>query len=59
MMMDFSPLPWGEGGESIEPGEGFLPGKPRNFGIRVQYASAPVADARNVPNFCATGFSVG
>ena len=24
-MMDFSPLPWGEGGESSEPSEGFLP----------------------------------
>jgi hypothetical protein len=33
-MMDFSPLPWGEGGESSEPGEGFLPTEPRNFGIR-------------------------
>jgi hypothetical protein len=24
MMIDFSPLPWGEGGESSEPGEGFF-----------------------------------
>ena len=37
-MIDFSPLPWGEGGESSEPGEGFLRMAPRNFGIRV-YAS--------------------
>ena len=36
-MTDFSPLPWGEGGESSEPGEGFLPTEPRNFGIRVQW----------------------
>jgi hypothetical protein len=35
--MDFSPLPWGEGGESSEPGEGFLHPEPRNFGIRVQF----------------------
>jgi hypothetical protein len=35
-MMDFSPLPWGEGGESSELGEGFLPKGPRNFGIRVK-----------------------
>ena len=35
-MTDFSPLPWGEGGESSEPGEGFLPTEPRNFGIRVK-----------------------
>jgi len=34
-MMDFSPLPWGEGGEGSEPGEGFLPTEPRNCGIRV------------------------
>jgi hypothetical protein len=34
-MMDFSPLPWGEGGESSEPGEGFLPIEPLNFGMRV------------------------
>jgi len=38
-MMDFSPLPWGEGGESSEPGEGFLPTEPRNFGIRVNSTS--------------------
>ena len=24
-MVDFSPLPWGEGGESSEPGEGLVP----------------------------------
>jgi len=35
-MIDFSPLPWGEGGESSEPGEGFLHTEPRNFGIRVK-----------------------
>jgi hypothetical protein len=35
-MIDFSPLLWGEGGESSEPGEGFLPSEPRNFGIRVK-----------------------
>jgi hypothetical protein len=34
-MMDFGPLPWGEGGESSEPNEGFLPTEPRSFGIRV------------------------
>jgi hypothetical protein len=34
-MIEFSPLPWGEGGESSEPGEGFLPTEPRNVGIRV------------------------
>ena len=28
-MIEFSPLPWGEGGESSEPGEGFLPTEPR------------------------------
>jgi hypothetical protein len=33
-MIDLSPLPWGEGGESSEPGEGFLPTELRNFGIR-------------------------
>ena len=32
-LIDFSPLPWGEGGESSEPGEGFRPAKFRNFGI--------------------------
>jgi hypothetical protein len=37
-MMDFSPLPWGEGGESSEPGEGFLPTEPRNFGFWVHAA---------------------
>jgi len=35
MLVDFCPLPWGEGGESSEPSEGFLPTEPRNFGIRV------------------------
>ncbi len=35
-MIDFSPLPRGEGGESGEPGEGFLLIEPRNFGIWVQ-----------------------
>ncbi len=30
------PLPWGEGGERSEPGEGALPLEPRNFGIRAQ-----------------------
>ena len=35
MMINFSPLPWGEGGESSEPGEGFLPTEPRDRGIRV------------------------
>jgi hypothetical protein len=35
-MIDFSPLPWGEGGESSEPGEGFLPTEPRDFGIRIE-----------------------
>ena len=35
-MIGFSPLPWGEGGESSEPGEGFLLTEPRNFGIRVE-----------------------
>jgi hypothetical protein len=34
-MIDFSPLRWGEGGESSEPGEGFRHREPRNFGIRV------------------------
>ena len=39
-MMGLSPLPWGEGGESSEPGEGFLRGEPRgNFGIRDWFAS--------------------
>jgi len=33
-MINLSPLPWGEGGESSEPGEGSLPSDPRNFGIR-------------------------
>jgi len=33
-MIDFSPLPWGEGGESSEPGEGSLHTEPRKFGIR-------------------------
>ena len=28
---DQRPSPWGEGGESSEPGEGFLPVEPRNF----------------------------
>jgi len=37
-MMDFSPLPWGEGGESSEPGEGFILTEPRNLGIRVEEA---------------------
>jgi hypothetical protein len=32
-MIDVSPLPRGEGGESSEPGEGPLPAEPRNFGI--------------------------
>jgi len=31
-MIDFSPLPWGEGGESSAPGEGFLPTETRSFG---------------------------
>ncbi|SPE22077.1 hypothetical protein SBA2_10019 [Acidobacteriia bacterium SbA2] len=39
-MIGFSPLPWGEGGESSEPGEGFLPTEPRNFGIRDKLGSA-------------------
>jgi len=39
-MIDFSPLLWGEGGESSEPSEGSLPTEPRNFGIRVQYVKA-------------------
>jgi len=34
MTNDLGPLPWGEGGESSEPGEGFLHIDPRNFGIR-------------------------
>ncbi|SPE26361.1 hypothetical protein SBA2_30026 [Acidobacteriia bacterium SbA2] len=45
-MIDSSPLPWGEGGESSEPGEGFLPTEPRNFGFRVKsiwsYSRKPV-----------------
>ena len=41
-MMDFSPLPWGEGGESSEPSEGFLPTEPRNFGIRVELSALPI-----------------
>ena len=42
-MIDLSPLPWGEGGESSEPGEGFLPTEPRNFGFRVKRTfTAPV-----------------
>ncbi len=44
-MIDFSPLPWGEGGEGSEPGEGFLPTEPRNFGIRVESKPAPKAPA--------------
>jgi hypothetical protein len=32
-LINSCPLPWGEGGESGEPGEGFLPTKPRNCGI--------------------------
>jgi hypothetical protein len=36
-MMDSSPLPWGEGGESSEPGEGLLRTNPRNFGIQVYF----------------------
>jgi hypothetical protein len=35
-MIDFSPRPWGEGGESSDPSEGFLHTEPRNFGIRVE-----------------------
>ena len=35
-MIDSSPLTWGEGGESSEPGEGFLPSEPRNFGIQAK-----------------------
>ncbi len=35
-MIDVIPLPWREGGESSELGEGFLPIEPRTFGIRVQ-----------------------
>jgi hypothetical protein len=35
-MIDSSPLPWGEGGESSEPGEGLLHVEPRNFGMRVK-----------------------
>jgi hypothetical protein len=49
-MMDFSPLPWGEGGESSEPGEGFLPTEPRNFGIRF-HASRVVRDRRIPPRY--------
>jgi hypothetical protein len=35
-MIDFRPLPWGEGGESSGPGKRFLPTEPRNFVIWVQ-----------------------
>jgi hypothetical protein len=38
-MIDITPLPWGEGGESSEPGEGFLPTERRKFGIEDQRAS--------------------
>ena len=41
-MIDLSPLPWGEGGESSEPGEGFLPTEPRNSGIRAKSAVGQV-----------------
>jgi len=52
-MIDFSPLRWGEGGESSEPGEGFPPTETRNFGIWVELCnlkSRKVAKGR----FCAT-----
>jgi len=44
-MIDFSPLRWGEGDESSEPGEGFLPPEPRKFGIR-DYATSKAAKSQ-------------
>jgi len=41
-MIDFSPLLWGEGGESSEPGEGFLRTEPREKGNKkVALSSRP------------------
>ena len=44
-MIDFSPLPRGEGGESSEPGEGFLFTEFRNLRIRVQASADSSAPA--------------
>ena len=44
-MLDFSPLPWGEGGESSEPGEGFLPTEPRTS----EFGSNTTTDLRTPP----------
>jgi len=48
-MMDFSPLPWGEGGESSEPGEGFLPTESRHFGILVEASFLYFSSVRQRP----------
>jgi len=45
MMIDLSPLAGAESGESNEPGEGFLPATPCNFGIRVK----PLPDGPSRP----------
>ncbi|SPE26799.1 hypothetical protein SBA2_300009 [Acidobacteriia bacterium SbA2] len=45
------PLPWGEGGESSEPGEGFLLIEPRNYGIR-DYKITPTKGGTLTPRVC-------